>query len=53
MLAKYHPDAHDPVAEATADAKQGLKNATEESKAKVKATAHGAKEALNKPKSVN
>lgn len=53
MLAKYHPDAHDPVAEATAEAKQGLRNATEESKAKVKATAHGAKEALNKPKSVN
>jgi drug/metabolite transporter (DMT)-like permease len=53
LLAKYHPEAHDPLVEAGADAKASLKSATAESKAKVNAAAHGAKEAIKKAKSVN
>lgn len=53
LLAKYHPDSHDPLAEASSEAKAGLKSATAESKAKVNAAAHGAKEAIKKAKSVN
>ena len=53
LLAKYHPDAHEPLAEASAEAKAGFKGATADSKAKVNAAAHGAKEAIKKAKSVN
>jgi drug/metabolite transporter (DMT)-like permease len=53
LLAKYHPDAHEPLAEASAEAKAGFKDATADSKAKVNAAAHGAKEAIKKAKSVN
>jgi drug/metabolite transporter (DMT)-like permease len=53
LLAKYHPDAHEPLAEARAEAKAGFKGATADSKAKVNAAAHGAKEAIKKAKSVN
>ena len=53
LLAKYHPDAHEPLAEASAEAKAGFQGAKAESKAKVNAAAHGAKEAIKKAKSVN
>ncbi|MDH6277964.1 drug/metabolite transporter (DMT)-like permease [Aurantimicrobium minutum] len=53
LLAKYHPDAHEPLAEASAEAKAGFKGATADSKAKVNTAAHGAKEAIKKAKSVN
>ena len=53
LLAKYHPDAHEPLAEAGAEAKAGFQGAKAESKAKVNAAAHGAKEAIKKAKSVN
>ncbi|BDU10981.1 hypothetical protein AINA4_09020 [Aurantimicrobium sp. INA4] len=53
LLAKYHPDAHDPVSAASKEAKAGFQSAKAESKAKVNAAAHGAKEAMKKAKSVD